>query len=97
MPNELQISILKELRGTSKITVKELLQSHPETDPSDLKYSLRRLRETGIVKHIPDLGDMRRVFYRIATAQEFAEAQNLLSQGRHLQYSQLLSIFDGSI
>ncbi|MDH5644771.1 MAG: hypothetical protein OEZ01_02120, partial [Candidatus Heimdallarchaeota archaeon] len=43
-------------------------------------YAIRRLREKGIVKKIPNLLDMRRVFYRLATYSEIMEENPELNE-----------------
>ena len=45
----------------------------PHFEKKDIKYALRRLREKGIIVRVPNLFDMRRVYYRVATQDEFQE------------------------
>ncbi len=64
-----------EFIKVQEITTPEQIQRHCiGFNSKDIKYALRRLREKGIIKKIPNLGDMRRVFYRIANVDEFSES-----------------------
>jgi DNA-binding MarR family transcriptional regulator len=56
------------------LTLRQLQQLLPHFKLKDTKYALRRLREKGIITSESNLMDMRRVFYRLATEDEIAQA-----------------------
>ncbi len=85
--------ILQLLRQEETMTPKQIQESLPQFTAKDIKYALRRLREKGIIKKIPNLVDMRRVFYRLSTLDEFAEsALNL----KTIEYNFYLSLLTDS-
>ena len=65
----------------------------PNYSKKDTKYSIRRLREKGLIKVIPNLMDMRRVFYRLAEPAEVKE------EGTHIKdvEMQLYQEISGSV
>jgi len=65
------LSILKLLRDQDLLTPTQIQRSLPMYQAKDIKYAIRRLREKGIIVKIPDLTDMRKVMYRIATIDEY--------------------------
>ncbi|OLS21641.1 MAG: hypothetical protein HeimC2_32710 [Candidatus Heimdallarchaeota archaeon LC_2] len=65
--------ILKLFQDQKQWTQDEIENSLPNFHKDDIKYSLRKLNDKGIVVKIPNLRDMRRVYHRIATQDEFSE------------------------
>ena len=65
--------ILNLFRDQKPWTQYEIENSLPDFQKEDIKYSLRKLNEKGIVVKIPNLKDMRRISYRIATQDEMSE------------------------
>lgn len=65
--------ILKLFKNQDSLTPSQINTSLPVFERKDIKYALRRLREKGIIVRIPNLFDMRRVYYRVATQDEFTE------------------------
>ncbi|MHA2504496.1 MAG: winged helix DNA-binding protein, partial [Candidatus Kariarchaeaceae archaeon] len=62
---EINVLILKLLADESEnMTPGQIIRKLKQFSKKDVKYSIRRLREKGLIKVIPNLMDMRRVFYR---------------------------------
>lgn len=73
--------ILNLLADTSaEMTPSQIQKALPTFSPKDTKYALRRLREKGVIKQIPNLLDMRRVYYRLATPDELNESAELMKE-----------------
>lgn len=70
--------ILELLLDENTLTPDQIYETLPEFLKKDIKYSLRRLREKGVIKKLPNLHDMRRVYYRLATLDEFATSLSKL-------------------
>lgn len=87
------LQILQMLKQEETLTPKHIQEKLPEYSPKDIKYALRRLREKSIIKRIPNLIDMRRVFYRLSTVDEFNYSLSVLKPG---EYNFYLSIISGS-
>lgn len=63
--------ILELFKTQESLTPSQINASLPHFEKKDIKYALRRLREKGIIVRVPNLFDMRRVYYRVATQDEF--------------------------
>lgn len=63
--------ILDLFKEQESLTPNQINTSLPHFERKDIKYALRRLREKGIIVRVPNLFDMRRVYYRVATQDEF--------------------------
>ena len=68
------LDILKMFKDQESITPTQIYEKFPQYEKKDIKYALRRIREKGIIVRIPNLFDMRRVYYRIATKDEFLDS-----------------------
>ena len=68
---EINVRILKLLAEESEnMTPGQIIRKLGTFSRKDVKYSIRRLREKGLIRVIPNLMDMRRVFYRLASPSE---------------------------
>lgn len=68
---EINIEIMRILGASGEsMTPSQIIKRLPKYNKKDIKYSIRRLREKGLIRVIPNLLDMRRVFYRLSTAEE---------------------------
>ncbi|MHA2251421.1 MAG: MarR family transcriptional regulator [Candidatus Kariarchaeaceae archaeon] len=85
--------ILQMLKADETLTPKQIQIELLDYSPKDIKYALRRLREKGVIKKIPNLVDMRRVFYRLATIDELSESVSLMKLEEYQFY---LTIITGS-
>ena len=65
--------ILELFKSQESLTPNQINSALPHFEKKDIKYALRRLREKGIIVRVPNLFDMRRVYYRVATQDEFQE------------------------
>ena len=65
--------ILDLFKHQESLTPNQINTALPHFDTKDIKYASRRLREKGIIVRVPNLFDMRRVYYRVATQDEFQE------------------------
>ncbi|RMG32009.1 MAG: hypothetical protein D6732_13945 [Methanobacteriota archaeon] len=74
------LEILKLLAKHGSLTAKEI-QDYlgPEIEQKAIKYALRRLLENKVIYRVPNLLDMRSVYYRTATREELSELANDLS------------------
>lgn len=63
--------ILELFKNQESLTPKQISSALTHFEKKDIKYALRRLREKGIIVRVPNLFDMRRVYYRVATQDEF--------------------------
>jgi predicted transcriptional regulator len=63
--------ILDLFKNQESLTPKQISSALTHFEKKDIKYALRRLREKGIIVRVPNLFDMRRVYYRVATQDEF--------------------------
>ncbi len=68
------LKVLDLLNKKGSLTPNQIQADIPEFKPKDIKYALRRLREKGVLIKIPNLIDMRRVYYRLASQDEFLNA-----------------------
>ncbi|OLS21644.1 MAG: hypothetical protein HeimC2_32740 [Candidatus Heimdallarchaeota archaeon LC_2] len=66
--------VLSLFKNQRPWTQEEISSSLPNSQIKDVKYSLRQLRRKGIITQTPNILDMRRVFYRISTQDEFYES-----------------------
>ncbi|OLS27807.1 MAG: hypothetical protein HeimC2_10000 [Candidatus Heimdallarchaeota archaeon LC_2] len=82
--------ILKLFNNQDSLTPSQINISLPHFERKDIKYALRRLREKGIIVRIPNLFDMRRVYYRVATQDEFSEVAEGLKINEVEFYQSLL-------
>ena len=67
---EINLQIMHLLKNGDSMTPKQIINLLPNFIVKDVKYSIRRLREKGLIRVIPNLLDMRRVFYRLSTPNE---------------------------
>ena len=75
------MSILKVMAtNTEPMTPGQIQKALSNFSVKDIKYALRRLREKRIIKQIPNLLDMRRVYYRLITQDEIRDVVALLSE-----------------
>ena len=74
------LEILKILAKHGSLTAKEI-QEHlgKDVEPKAIKYALRRLLENKVIYRVPNLLDMRSVYYRTATREELSDLANALS------------------
>ena len=82
--------ILKLFKNQDSLTPSQINTALPNFERKDIKYSLRRLREKGIIVRIPNLFDMRRVYYRVATQDEFSEMSEELKLNEVEFYQSIL-------
>ncbi len=82
--------ILKLFKNQESLTPSQINISLPQFERKDIKYALRRLREKGIIVRIPNLFDMRRVYYRVATQDEFTEVSEGLKVNEIEFYQSIL-------
>lgn len=77
----LEIVTLLAKENTGSLSSKEIakLLNH-EYPPKAIKYALRRLLENKVIHRVPNLLDMRSVYYRLATADEFSQIAPHLSE-----------------
>ncbi|MCY3414091.1 MAG: MarR family transcriptional regulator [Candidatus Heimdallarchaeota archaeon] len=61
---EAAIPLLRYLEANGKKTQRELIQNL-NLPTRTVRYSIRRLLERGLIKKVPNLKDMRSVFYLI--------------------------------
>ncbi len=74
------LEILKILSKHGSLTAKEIQEYLGEdVEPKAIKYALRRLLENKVIYRVPNLLDMRSVYYRTATREELSELVNDLS------------------
>ena len=66
----INLKILRLLGEGDSKTPSQIIVKLPEHSKKDIKYSIRRLREKGLIKVIPNLLDMRRVFYQLSEPTE---------------------------
>jgi len=69
----INLEILQILGEGDSMTPSQIIARLPGYDKKDVKYSIRRLREKGLIRVIPNLMDMRRVFYRLSEPNEVKE------------------------
>ncbi len=62
------------------MTPKQIEDALPHVNKDQTRYALRRLIESKIIRRIPNLLDMRSVYFRIATEQEIEEIKPNLSR-----------------
>ena len=85
------LDILRMFKDSESITPSQIYEKFPQYDRKDVKYSLRRIREKGIIVRIPNLFDMRRVYYRIATKDEFLDSSSDLKPSEIEFYEKLMN------
>ena len=56
------------------------IEEHIDAPFDAIRYALRRLIESGIIKRVPNLLDMRSVYYRMSTETELREIEDQLSR-----------------
>ena len=80
-----------ELMATNgePMTPAQIQKSLKRYNTKDIKYALRRLREKKIIRQMPNLLDMRRVYYRLITRDEINEVLAGLSEDELQVYSPL--------
>lgn len=88
----INIKIMRLLGENETMTPGDIIKSLPQYTKKDVKYSIRRLREKGLIKVIPNLLDMRRVFYRLASPDEIKPKSNIKEQ----ELNEFLSIVGSS-
>jgi Icc-related predicted phosphoesterase len=69
--------ILKLIKNQKTWTQDEIEKNLTNFVKDEIKYALKRLHEFGIVVKIANLSDMRRVYYRIVTEDEFLEIHKI--------------------
>lgn len=82
--------ILKLFSDEESFTPSQLQEKLPQFEKKDIKYALRRLREKGVIVRIPNLFDMRRVYYRLATHDEFIDQTSELKLNEITFYQSLM-------
>ncbi|MDH5402488.1 MAG: hypothetical protein OEZ01_00460 [Candidatus Heimdallarchaeota archaeon] len=75
----LMIEILRLLQQNDSMYPDQLFKILYIYTQKDIKYAIRKLREKGLIYKIPNLIDMRRVYYRISTRDEFSRIANRLN------------------
>lgn len=75
------IEIVKQLSKHERrtMTPEDIRSTLPISKHKSIRYSLRRLLETGIIYRVANLLDMRSVSYRLATPNELSEIISKLS------------------
>lgn len=71
--------LLRLFKDKKSLTQTEITKSIPNAELKDIKYALRRLREKGVIKRVPNLKDMRRIYYQVATRDEFIMSSHILT------------------
>lgn len=71
-------------QGQNDWTLPEIVIVLPEFQIKNIQYWLNQLHKKGVIVKIPNLLDMRRVQYRIATQQEFE------ARSAHLQLDEII-------
>jgi hypothetical protein len=59
----------------------------------DIKYALKKLKKKGIITRIPNLSDMRRAFYRVATVDEFYDTSKTMKPEEMNYCKQILATY----
>ncbi|MCH8907920.1 MAG: hypothetical protein IH840_12600 [Candidatus Heimdallarchaeota archaeon] len=88
--------ILIEFNKTSNITIDYLTDKLSNHSKDDIKYRLRRLREKGMIRRRPNVIDMRRVFYRLATLEEYYASNSSLSDFELRLFEEISNIKKGN-
>ncbi|OLS21744.1 MAG: hypothetical protein HeimC2_32480 [Candidatus Heimdallarchaeota archaeon LC_2] len=87
--------LLRLFKVKKSLTQTEITKSFPNAELKDIKYALRRLREKGVIKRLPNLKDMRRVYYQVATRDEFIKSSNILTNEEISFFQEILGdLFD---
>lgn len=71
--------ILKEFNETPRISTHYLLEKLAKHSKQKIQSRLRRLLKNGMIKPVPNVTDMRRVFYRLATLEEYYSTNSNVS------------------
>ncbi|MDH5402487.1 MAG: BlaI/MecI/CopY family transcriptional regulator [Candidatus Heimdallarchaeota archaeon] len=58
------IEVMTVLNEHDSLTIKEIGNKLPDFNERTLRYAIRRLLENKVVVTVPNLSDMRRVYYR---------------------------------
>ena len=72
------------------LTQNEISTSIPNAQLKDIKYAIRKLRDKGVLKRDPNLKDMRRVYYRVATKDEFIKSSHNMTVEEKSYYEKTL-------
>ncbi len=74
------LEIVSILSKAGNLTAKEIQERlGDDVESKAVKYALRRLLENHVIFRVPNLLDMRSVFYRAASADELSQLANELS------------------
>ena len=84
------VELLQLFKVKKSLTQTEITKSIPNAELKDIKYALRRLREKGVIKRVPNLKDMRKVYYQVATRDEFIKSSHLLTNEEISLFQEIL-------
>jgi len=79
--------ILELFKNQVSLTFGQIKASLPKIEIKNIRYALRYLKNKGIIMRKANLLDMRRVFYRIATQDEYFE----MAKGLQTGYNRILN------
>ncbi len=75
------IEIITLLKKEGVLSSREILKFfNGKYEDKAVKYAIRRLLENKLIHRVPNLLDMRSVYYRLATADELSEIRSSISE-----------------